>query len=71
MAGIDYYRCDMCGCKCFYDANLAWEDVPLGGTEVRDIEDTSLENCGDIKALCIVCSKTHIIKIEKLSEENK
>jgi hypothetical protein len=59
MAGADYYRCDVCGCKCFYDACLNWDDVSESKPEVRGQDDVSLDYCGDIAAICVKCSETH------------
>jgi hypothetical protein len=30
MAGADYFHCDVCGCKAFYDANIDWEETFVG-----------------------------------------
>lgn len=51
MSVVDYYMCDNCGCKCFYDAELNWKDVAQ--------DKMTLDLCGDIKAICIACAKTH------------
>jgi hypothetical protein len=56
MAMCDYYLCDVCQQKCFYDADKAeYRDGPdgktqylLGGAVV------------DIAAICEDCAKTHI-----------
>lgn len=71
MAAADYYLCDVCGQKCFYDANLNWEfderdhripeDEKVRGTGGK------LDYCGDMKCICLDCAKTHecvVIKIE-------
>jgi hypothetical protein len=70
MAMADYYLCDVCGCKCFYDSNLNWEwgtkddpipdDEKVRGTELR------LDSCGDIGALCRTCAKTHEVVVRKI-----
>jgi len=63
MAYADYYHCDVCDAKCFYDSNLNWEwDEP----DTINVEDKgmSLDNCGAIKALCLKCVQTHKIMIE-------
>ena len=49
MAGCDYYHCDKCGCKCFYDADL---DDRLTSSWV-----------GEFAAICDQCAKTWEIKI--------
>ena len=43
MAYADYYLCDMCGEKCFYDANIDWD----------------CQHLGDMVAICKECAKTH------------
>ena len=62
MAAIDYYMCDVCRSKCFYDAELNWEDRKEGKIEIYG-DKYSLDNCGDIAAICLECSKTHKIEI--------
>ncbi len=47
MAGADYYSCDVCGSKTFYDANLDWRD----GTRETGWEDW-LPNVGAMKVIC-------------------
>lgn len=51
MAMCDYYLCDVCGQKCFYDASIAEYDADgrylLSGSAV------------DIAAICEACAKTH------------
>jgi hypothetical protein len=51
MAMCDYYLCDKCGKKCFYDASIAEYDDEnnylLSGAKV------------DIAAICEECAKTH------------
>jgi len=59
MAAADYYFCDYCGCKCFYDAELNWKDMESIANEVRGHPGASLDMCGDIKAICLNCAKTH------------
>ncbi len=48
MALSDYYLCDLCGCKTFYDPEGAYEESFVG----------------DMVVLCVDCAKTHEIKIE-------
>lgn len=47
MAKCDYYLCDCCNEKCFYDA-----DIP-----------DRFEQAGKIKAICKQCAETHTISI--------
>ena len=77
MASGDYRSCDVCGCKCFYDANLnyehleeSWDDVnqriikPKGGV-LYNGEDSFLkvDYLGAWAVLCDDCSKTHEARI--------
>ena len=57
MAYADYKNCDICDTKAFYDASLNYdfEDYPL----------TGLYNLGDWKTICIACSKTYEVVINK------
>ena len=48
MAKCDYYLCDCCNEKCFYDA-----DIP-----------DRFEQAGKIKAICKQCAETHTISID-------
>lgn len=67
MAAADYYLCDICEQKCFYDANLNWEcstkDDPIPLEEQVFGMDMRLDYCGDIMALCRNCAKTHELRI--------
>lgn len=70
MAFSDYYLCDLCGCKCFYDSRLNWEwgtkDAPIPDDEKIQRFDLRLDYCGDIAAICRNCAKTHeIVIVEK------
>lgn len=62
MSMMEYYLCDKCGGKCFYDANLNWDDPAPGETPVRG-HGVMLDHCGDIAALCLKCSKTHELQV--------
>jgi len=74
MAVSDYYLCDLCGNKCFYDANLNYkfdsktnpiaEDKRVRGTHI------SLDYCGDMGALCLNCAKTHEVVIMPLKNDS-
>lgn len=57
MAGIDYYSCDVCGNKTFYDANVDWDST----VEFRRI--------GQIACICVECRKTCRISITRNGEE--
>lgn len=68
MAAADYYLCDKCGGKCFYDASLNYEYPDKDGNDSwgNQIKDElvkgagyKLDYLGDIAALCRECSETH------------
>lgn len=64
MAAADYYLCDCCGGKAFYDANLNYDydnyDEVTGAYK--------LDYVGDIKVVCDSCSdKYEVIIVEKLA----
>ncbi len=48
MAGANYYRCDLCNARTFYDADVDWEHQ---------------HNLGQIAALCKQCSKAYQVVI--------
>ena len=60
MALADYYLCDVCGSKAFYDSNLSYdhdERVEYGcGAKLGYV--------GDMAAICDDCVKTHKVVIE-------
>ncbi len=62
MAMSDYYACDRCGAKAFYDANLNYDMGnldPITG-------DPKLDYVGSMAALCDKCCETHqVIIMEK------
>jgi hypothetical protein len=51
MSCADYYLCDRCLAKTFYDAEVDWE-----GDAAR---------VGDIKCICAECVKTHEVVIQE------
>ena len=53
MALSDYYLCDVCNGKCFYDANLNWVEDP------NDPGILVIEKVGDMAVICSDCAKTH------------
>lgn len=55
MAMADYYHCDVCGGKAFYDSHISWETTMLAVNEYDQPE--------SLVALCADCFKTHEIKI--------
>lgn len=68
MALADYYLCDVCGGKCFYDANLNYD------YDNRDpvTHMPKLDYVGDMAAICNKCAETHeIIVREKDAATNQ
>lgn len=61
MATADYYLCDVCDGKAFYDANLDYDhdDPVLYGNGSR------LGRVGDMRVICVNCAKTHKILVAK------
>ena len=63
MAGADYYSCDVCGCKTFYDANIAYsqyEDENMNPNSGHIWPDGDV---GDMLVICKECAKTHKIAL--------
>ncbi|HCE8553394.1 TPA: hypothetical protein NHR88_003851 [Pseudomonas aeruginosa] len=77
MAAGDYYSCDVCGSKCFYDANLNYEcpdkngndswGYPIQAEEMMLGKNCKLDYCGDIAAICRDCRATHEIVVREKS----
>lgn len=59
MAYADYFHCDVCGQKAFYDSNIDWETTYVA------VEDGAPVS---VVALCVACFKTHEIVVQKRSE---
>ncbi len=55
MAMADYYCCDLCGDKAFYDADLNYDD------------EGNLGYVGDMEVICTDCAKTHEVIIREKS----
>lgn len=71
MAGADYYSCDKCGCKTFYDADLSYGDYSnmLLSPRKTPMPDG---NVGDMMVLCKNCAKENkVIIIPKLDKESE
>jgi len=60
MAKSNYYCCDICERKCFYDAGC-------GGCDGVDYE----WNVGEMAVICKECANTHTVKVEERSEFEK
>lgn len=52
MAMADYYKCDVCGGKSLYDANIATDD------------DGNYYGVGDIAVLCKECATSHKVVVQ-------
>lgn len=56
MAAADYYSCDVCGRKTFYDADLEYTSSP------PDYEPV-LPGVGAMKVICTSCADSHEVVI--------
>lgn len=59
MASADYWLCDVCGAKAFYDANLNYEDDGPRRKDSRMLP----TGCGDAQVICEECAKTHEVVV--------
>lgn len=75
MAASDYYLCDVCGSKCFYDANLNYEtpDSDGNGDWGEPITDelirgrgVKLDYCGDMACICLDCSSSYEVIVQPI-----
>lgn len=76
MAACDYYSCDVCGGKCFYDANLNYETPDRNGNDSwgnrinpEDLmrgQTHKLDYAGDMAAICRDCAKTHEVIVRRI-----
>lgn len=65
MAMADYYLCDVCGGKAFYDANIS--DQRYTGRFDPDEFDPDW-GVVEMKVLCPDCAKTHCVEVRKRDE---
>lgn len=63
MAGADYYSCDICGNKTFYDADLYAGCVTNSNTETDHPWPDGY--VGGMAVICIDCAKEYKIEIVK------
>lgn len=63
MAMIDYYLCDKCGNKTFYDASLNYDGYNTNPVTRHQWP----EGVGWMIVLCKECSKTHAVVIRELT----
>ncbi len=61
MAAGDYYLCDRCSAKTFYDANTHYELDDSG-------RGYHFVGVGDMKAICKRCAETHEVVLVTLTE---
>lgn len=63
MAGADYWSCDVCGSKTFYDAELDYGNDPYHICR----EDGAMLpfGAGDMAAICPSCTKTHEVVVRE------
>ena len=62
MAYADYTHCEICDAKAFYDANLNWGDPE---PDPNIALNQALDNCGDMKALCLKCARSYKLVVER------
>ncbi len=67
MAGMDYFHCDWCSAKAFYDARLNYSE----SEQMRNRTDIpKLDFCDDIRALCEGCAqKYRVVVLPKVTHE--
>lgn len=61
MAGADYYHCDVCGSKAFYDADLQYDF----GKPVEYGCGSKLGYVGDMAAICDACSEKYEVIVKR------
>ena len=59
MAASDYWKCEVCGAKAFYDASIDWETTNIGKDADYWVATDAL------MALCEGCHKTHTLIVQK------
>ena len=66
MAGADYYGCDVCHAKTFYDAELDYQDWRVGfANENPDTKHPwPAGNVGWMVVLCKKCAESHDVVIK-------
>ena len=59
MAACDYYSCDVCSAKTFYDASMDYDDkMSSRGALIPN-------GAGDMAVICDNCAKTHFVVIQE------
>ena len=55
MAGADYYSCDKCGCKTFYDANVYYVFEPDDEDYAENPATKGLWPAGNVGLMVVLC----------------
>ena len=63
MALADFYLCDACNGKTFYDARLAYDEHGEPNSNSETNHPWPDGDVGDMAVICKECSKTHTIVI--------
>jgi hypothetical protein len=61
MALIDYWLCDVCECKTFYDAPLAYDRH----NPTRHDGAMLPAGAGDMRAICVKCAETYVVEVRR------
>jgi len=64
MAMADYYLCDICGEKTFYDATLDYDE---DNRNPKTSHPWPNRDVGDMAVICRKCAETHKIELVKKS----
>ena len=65
MALADYYLCDVCGGKTFYDAELSYDRDNANPRTGHPWPDA----VGDMAVLCEGCARTHMVCLVALDQQ--
>jgi len=71
MAGAEYYGCDVCGAKTFYDAELDYESHMCGVPANPDTGIPWPSGVGYMVVLCPACAETHAVKIIEIAADEE
>ena len=63
MAAADYWLCDVCSRKTFYDADLHYDHTH----PMRDDGRMLPVGAGDMAAICTECAKNHVVLVMRRS----
>ena len=59
MALADYWLCDVCSAKTFYDAELNYDKGDIRREDPRQMP----YGAGDIACICRKCAETHVVVV--------